>query len=145
MTLAIFDFNRTIYDPEKDELIEGARVLLEHLAQSGVCMLLISKRENGRTQTLARLGIEGFFQDVIFTDEKTSQLFSDVISKHNVTPESVYVVGDHLYSEIRAGNRAGARTIHFKHGKFAALVPQISDDHPWSTVSDLSELCLLIP
>jgi putative hydrolase of the HAD superfamily len=144
MKLAIFDFNRTIYDPENSTLILGARQVLQSLQTSGVELVLVSKREAGRAEILENLGIRDLFTEVIFTNEKTARLFTEIIARCGHTPETTYVIGDHPYGEIREGNRAGARTIRFKQGKFATLKPEHADDEPWRTISDLSECIPII-
>ena len=35
MSLAIIDYNRTVYDPDTDDLVEGARQLLHDLKDRG--------------------------------------------------------------------------------------------------------------
>jgi len=40
----IFDFNWTIYDPEKDDLTEGAKELLDILRREGCKLCIVGKK-----------------------------------------------------------------------------------------------------
>ena len=132
----IYDFNRTIFDPETGTLMDGALTLLQIHTAEGHTLHLVSKREADREATLARLGIGKYFDSVQFVEEKQDALKALIEAAE--TP--VYVIGDHLHSEIRLGNRLGARTIWLKRGRFADLRPEGPDDMPWRTISHLGEL-----
>ena len=137
-TLAIVDYNRTIYDPDADELIEGAETLLQRLRGKGVTLVLVSRREGGREDRLRQLGVAEFFSEILFVEQKTESLFRDIISRY--ARERNYVIGDHLYQEIRSGNLAGAHTIQFKKGRFAGLKPEGDTDVPHSVVVSLLDV-----
>lgn len=139
MKLAIIDFNRTVYDPDSDSLIEGCREFLEVLRASNVRMVLLSRNEGSRADILERLGVAEFFSEKNFVDEKTAQVITDIIERAGVSPEATVVIGDYIYQDIRAGNQAGAQTIHFKRGKFADCEPKSSDDIPDHVVTDFSQ------
>lgn len=132
----IFDFNRTIFDPESNALMPEAFELLTALNEQGIPLHLVSKREAGRDDALQRLGIAHFFRSTSFVDDK-EECMRELIANAN---DTVYVIGDYLHNEIRIGNRHGAKTIWLKHGKFASLTPESDEDHPWRTVSHLQEV-----
>jgi len=136
MKTVIFDFNRTLYDPDTGALVPGVRELLDTLASNDYQLHLVSRFELGRTVALEELGIADAFKTTSFVSDKTETIGRLVA---NASGDS-YVVGDYLYDEIRAGNRAGARTVWFKQGRFADLVPETSEDQPWRTVRDMSEV-----
>ena len=116
MTLLIIDFNGTIYDPESAGLMPGAKELLEGLKAKNIPMMLVSKQVFGREGLPAQLGIADYFSEILFVDQKTGKHFLEIMERHGAKPENTYVIGDYLPSEIRAGNEAGAFTIHFKYG-----------------------------
>lgn len=136
----IFDFNRTIYDPDAGALVPGALVLLQNLFAKGHTLFLVSKLEAGREAALEHLGIRHFFTDAKFVENKREAL-EEII---RASPPPVYVMGDHLHDEIRAGNALGARTIWLKRGRFMNLIPEGKDDEPWRTVDDLMHIEELI-
>lgn len=139
MKLAIIDFNRTVYDPDSGSLTEGCRDFLEILRKSGIRMVLLSRNEGDRADILEKLGIADFFSEKNFVDEKTASVITSIIERAGVTAEDTFVMGDYIYQDIRAGNQAGARTIHYKRGKFAECEPKGSDDIPDHVVTDFSQ------
>ncbi len=122
MKLAIIDFNGTLYNPNTNGLMDGAKPLLDGLQERGIDMDLVSRQMLGyEGDELERIGIKDYFSEVLFVMEKTGKQFLDIIKKHGATPQETLVIGDHPLSEIKAGNDVGAHTILLRH-------PQISED-----------------
>lgn len=136
----IFDFNRTIYDPETSGMLDGARDVLDNLRARSVPLYLVSKADESRPQILKELGIGEYFTESFFVERKDPALFFEILKRAGVHPKHMYVVGDHLHKEIRCGNQCGMRTIWLKRGKFSELEPTSEADHPWQTVSNMSEV-----
>ncbi|RJQ35255.1 hypothetical protein C4568_01390 [Candidatus Parcubacteria bacterium] len=140
----IFDFNRTIYDPDRNDFIDGAEDLLRFLHEKQVPMYLVSKAEESRPQVLEEMGLANYFQKTFFVERKEPALFFEILRDTNLQPKDVYVIGDHLHKEIRSGNQSGMRTIWLKSGKFADLEPATVSDTPWQTITHLREVLPLI-
>ena len=134
--IIIFDYNRTLYDPETGELVVGAREAVEALSARGATLHLVSRNEPGRTDALHALGLAEYFASISFVDDKEAPMRK--IAETANAP--LYVVGDHLHNEIRIGNRIGARTVWLKAGKFEGLVPESPHDEPWRTIERLELL-----
>ncbi len=132
----IFDFMRTIYNPETGTLNPFAKNLLEHAYTSYDCFL-VSKNGEGRNTLVAELGIENFFKSVHYVDTKTTDLFTEIIG-NNYT--EVYVIGDRISSEIATGNKLGYTTVWFKNGKFAEEGPTEESGDPDHIVLTLEEV-----
>jgi FMN phosphatase YigB (HAD superfamily) len=141
MNLTIIDFNRTIYNPETKDLMDGARELLEALSAS-MPVVLVSKLEEGRSDLLDTLRIRDFFADVYFTPEKTLHMFCSIMRAYNASPHQTLVIGDHPHREIAIGIEIGAQTVHLKQGRFASL--SYPKGEPWRVVSHLSEIRALL-
>lgn len=140
----IFDFNRTIYDPETGSMLSGAREVLDALRARSVPLYLVSKADESRPQVLKEMGVEDFFAELFFVERKDPTLFFEILKRAGVQPKQMYVVGDHLHKEIRCGNQCGMRTIWLKRGKFSDLEPATEADHPWKTVGEMDEVLGLI-
>lgn len=137
----IFDLNRTLFDPETGALVSGALSVLEHFYTKGYPLHLVSKREGGRDELIDDFDIRRFFTTVSFVEDKA-------VPVQKIKEESegeVYVVGDYLKSEIRAGNMAGATTIWLRRGKFMEVNPEHEHEVPNHTIGELEELFELIP
>ena len=138
----ILDFNRTVYDPEKDKLTDGVLELLDNLKKSDIPLCLLSKktREDRRDQ-ITDLGLDEYFIDIqVIEGNKTEMNFHQCLDKMHLNPHEVLVVGDRIKSEIVLGNKLGMKTIWYKSGKFANELPDKKIEEPNHTVSKLSEI-----
>ena len=139
----IFDFNRTLYDPETGMLTEGALDLLEHLKAKVYKMCLISKKTTSdRREQISRLGLDGYFLDVQVLDEdaKTAKSFERCSEVMALQASEIAVVGDRVRSEIALGNDLGMMTFWYRAGKFASEAPRNSREIPGNTIWRLEKL-----
>jgi len=135
----IFDFNRTLYNPDTNALNEGALELLEKLASSGYKLCLLSKKsEEERKDKILRLGIEKYFIFIeVVEGEKTEKNFKKCLEIMALQSQKVAVIGDRIRSEIILGNQFGMRTIWYKVGKFAAELPRNKNENPNFVIDNL--------
>lgn len=135
----IFDWKRTLYDPDKKTLIDEALRLLEFINSCKIRMILIGKGGNDMLKEVKRLNVKKFFQDIVFAKgEKDPQVFAKYVSG------KTWVIGDRVRSEIEMGNRLGLTTIWIKQGKFASEQPENKFQQPIYTVSSLLNCLRLI-
>lgn len=140
--MVIFDFNRTIYDPEKNVIIDGVIGLLQVLYEQGIIIILVSRDEGDRKEIIEKNNLKKFFNDMYFVSEKSVQLFQEIIDAYEV--DDVYVVGDYLPAEIRCGNLVGAETIWICAGEFSEAKPQDIHENPRHTVCDIKHILPII-
>lgn len=132
----IFDYNRTLYNPETQSLSSNAVVLLEILSQKHK-LYLVGRNEPERNNKLDELNIRKYFEQAQFVDRKTEELFRSIVTNDkNVT----FVIGDRIYEEITIGNKLGYKTIWVRQGKFCEEVPRNESENPLFTVHSLSEI-----
>lgn len=131
----IFDYNRTIFDPEKNNLYSGVFEMLKRLASKHE-LFLISRNEPSRKDKFEKLGIKNYFQKTTFVDEKNTEMFKDLIGDS----KKVLVVGDSLRDEIKIGNKLGLITVRLKNGKFANEIPVSLEEEPMFNISEITEL-----
>lgn len=132
----IFDFNRTIYDPESRSLVPYAAELLAELSGKGAVLHLVSMIEADRADILESLGIARYFTSTAFVSDKEDAMRSIAAN----SGEPLYVVGDHLHGEIRIGNMIGAKTVWLRRGRFSSLEPLLPHDRPWRTATDMKQV-----
>ncbi len=138
---AIFDFNRTVYDPENDVLSDGVLNILQKFLDSGLKMCLLSKKSReDRRQQISNLGLDKYFVDIQVIDEKNINHFKQCLDKMNVLPEEVIVIGDQVRKEIKLGNEIGMTTVWYKMGKFADRMPEMELEEADYIIDDLSNL-----
>ena len=138
MKAVIFDFNRTLYNPEAGAFTEGAIDTLDKLKAKGILLFLIGKGTNERTSLINELGLHRYFDEIIVKEEKELADFKYLQKKH--PKAEFYVFGDRVKKEIKYGNACGFKTIWFKNGKFATELPEGPDETPWETVQDFSDI-----
>lgn len=135
----IFDFNRTLYDPDSDALMPDALKVLKKLSNH-FCLALHCKIGEGREQRISELGLKKFFKKVILVENKTAQDFTNAAAEFCIKPNEMLVVGDRIKSEITAAKAAGCKTIWFRNGKFAAELPSKPGEQPDFTIAKLEEV-----
>ena len=137
----IFDFYRTLFDPEQEALMPGALPLLQTLQQQGYKLCLISRKSTKeRRENISRFRLDKFFMHIIVAEEKTKQHFEECLTVMKLPGTEVAVVGDRVKTEIYFGNLLGMKTIWFKMGKFAAEEPQRKEEKPSYVITDLREV-----
>lgn len=131
----IFDYNRTIFDPEKNELYSGVFEMLKKLASKHE-LILISRNEPGRKDKFEKIGIKNYFKKTIFDNEKNKETFKKMIGDS----KKVLVVGDSIRDEIKIGNKLGLITVRLKKGRFANEMPASPDEEALFNISEITEL-----
>lgn len=138
----IFDFNRTVFDPEQNILINGALDTLEYLRQNSYRLFLLSRKEKGRKDMIYNTGIAGYFECIKITEAKCLNDFYKL--KIFAPEEDWYVVGDRVRDEIRLGNQAGMTTIWFQSGVYASELPTSIEEIPKHIIYSLNEIIKII-
>lgn len=129
----IFDWKRTLYDPDARTLIEGAEQLLASAQRLNVPLYLIGKGDDDMYAEARRLGVEKFFTKIVFQEgAKEEGLFKPFIGSN---PAQTIFIGDRIRSELAAGKSLGATTMWVRQGKFADELPENESQSPDFTVS----------
>ena len=119
----IFDFNRTIYDPEKNIIEKETIELFIFLRDNNISLGLISTYKKNRINLINGYNLRDYFDEILFVEEKCKNDFIYIIKKLNSTKEQTLIVGDYLRDEIKIGNLLRIITVWYKRGKFSNLVP----------------------
>src|SRR3990167_119918 len=140
----IFDFKRTIYDPDLDRLLPGTKGVLRELKEKGYSLFLVSHGSYRKTM-INDLGIEEYFDEVVVTQDKSVEDFERVITKNGVDTENCFVVGDRVRGEIKIGNILGLKSVWLKRGLFAQELPTEPQEVPDFTALTLKEVLKIVP
>lgn len=143
MKTVIFDFNRTLYDPDREQLMEGAIELLEHLKEK-VGLALIAKGDDKRREQIKQLNLQQYFPVIIIDENKNVGYFRKCMEYFDARPEETFVIGDRVKKEIRFGNEIGATTIWFRDGKYKDELPDNGVETPKHTIKNLKEAIKLL-
>ncbi len=135
----IFDYNRTLFDPDTANVYSGVLELLKKLSAQYE-LFLVSRNEPARKEKFETLGIKKYFQKIFFIDEKSKKVFTEIAGD----TKKVIVVGDRIGDEIKIGNQLGFLTVRLKRGKFAMEIPKEKDEFACFEIMDMSELVNII-
>lgn len=140
----IIDFNRTLFNPEKKVLNNGAILILKKLNKRNFTLFLISRGDNNRSKLINELGLIKYFQEVLVVLNKKENDFKNIISRFNIDFQKSFVIGDRVQKEILFGNNCSFQTIWFKNGKFANEVPKLIKEKPNYVIKNLKEVLEII-
>lgn len=133
--IIIIDFNRTLYDPEQERIMDETIDTLKYLKSKNYKLVLLSMAHPNRKKLLDSLGITPFFNKIIITNYKSKKLFNKIINNS----ESV-VIGDRIKKEITIGNQVNATTIWLQQGKFANELPTKNIEKPNYIIKKIEEI-----
>src|SRR5665647_329455 len=127
--IIIFDFLRTIYDPDRNNFIDDALIVLNDLRKENRIVLYTSKEgDSNRIEKLQELSMDKLFDNVCLVENKNSETMKEIgLGYEN---KNVVVVGDRIKGEIKIGNQNGFVTVWFKNGKYANELPNKNDERP---------------
>jgi FMN phosphatase YigB (HAD superfamily) len=139
----IFDWGRTLHDPETDALFDGVSEMAEELSrcyQLVLVSLAKSDSPEGRRKKIEESGIAGYFKFIIAGGGNKIEICEEALADLGLMPEEVAIVDDQVIRGIAWGNHRGATTVWVKKGKFAGELPTKETGDPTFTVSDIVEL-----
>ncbi|MBI2147403.1 HAD hydrolase-like protein [Candidatus Woesearchaeota archaeon] len=138
----IFDFSRTLYDQEKDTLMDSALPLLEELKKHyQLCLVGRNDDVEKRKKHIASIpGFTAYFKKIIVNIVKSDKEFQECLNSMKLSPEEALVVGDKITGEITLGNRMGMATVWFRNGKFSGVLPKSLEEQPTYVITSLQEL-----
>lgn len=133
--IIIFDFNRTLYDPEQERIMPEALTILEYLSSKNYELILVSRAVQNRKVLINKLGITPYFNKIIIANNKSLKLFNKIIGA-----KPTVIIGDRVKTEITLGNQLGATTIWFKNGKFKDEIPNNNMEKPNYIITNLKQI-----
>lgn len=140
--LIIFDWKRTLYDPDIKKLIPGALEILEFIKSKNIPMILIGKGGEDMQEEVNRLGVRKYFKETVFAEgDKDPKIFAKYLTE---PPKNTLLIGDRVRSELEIGNKLGATTVWIKQGKFAGEEPGTKEQEPDYTVLSLVDCLKLV-
>ena len=141
----IFDWGRTIYDPETEALFAGVKEMLPKLAEK-YTLYIVSLATKGEDEIkkgrkmIKDLGVEGYFEDIFFAHEDKDALYEGLVAKRGLNLVETAVVDDRVIRGIAWGNRNGATTVWFQNGKFGEELPNTETGDPTHLITEFIQL-----
>lgn len=141
--VVIFDWMRTLYDPERQKLMPGALSLCRKLKARGVSLAIVSRGEPERKGQIKASSVAKYCSAISVEKEKSLRQFRRIVKRFQPNAD-FFVVGDRVKEEIKMGNSLGLTTIWLKKGKFRKEVPETFSEQPNFTVRSLGEVWSII-
>ena len=138
--IIIWDFNRTLYDPDTGTLIENAKETVQHGFESGYVNILFSKNTIGHTtvdQILAAFFLRAYFDAIIENAEKNINHLTAQLANYHLDKSNSFFISDRAWTDIPLGNTLGFRTVWFQNGKFAHEKPRTKFEQPRYIINTL--------
>lgn len=142
----IFDYGRTIVDPETDDLFPEAKEILDKLIKRKLKLTLVSRSHHpkNRRQNIKRLQLEKYFELIEVIPAENTKEYTHILEKLQVRAEDCLVIGDQVKNDILPGNKIGAITIWVKKGKFADELLTSKEGKPDYTIASLEEFLPIV-
>ena len=135
----IFDYYRTLYDPEEG-ISMATRNLMRELKEQGIILALITRNESAKKNISSNSSHDFFSFVKTVEDDKKEEDFREVMKQINMKDEEILVVGDRIKKEITLGNKIGLKTVWLKKGLYATELPETKAEEPWKIIEDLQEI-----
>ncbi|MEK7105541.1 MAG: HAD hydrolase-like protein [Patescibacteria group bacterium] len=137
-TLIIWDWNRTLFNPETKMLYLDALVVLEALHAAGCVQVLVSKCEASGIEDIRRLVPSKIFVKASIISKKTLWTFLKLAIRYRRSKH--YVIGDRVRGEILYGNVSGCKTVWIRQGKFSDQIPRWFLERPDVAIANLTDV-----
>ena len=115
------------------------------LQKLNIIKVLVSTGLNHHQEEKIKVLQIGKYFDRIYIDEigekkSKKDYFLECIKKFRLKPEEIIVVGDKIFSEIKAGNELGMITVRILSGMYAQRKPKTEKERADHTIQRISEI-----
>lgn len=108
--LIIFDFYKTLFNPETGELFDGIKEILTYRC-ARIPLILITYGGKQRKKQIKKVNIEKYFEKIIFCTKKNQETYRKILADYNASPDESIIVGDNEKEEIKIGKKLGTEII----------------------------------
>ncbi len=142
--LIIFDWGRTLYNPETERLFSDTIEVLDHLSQKYILAIVAlatagEEKIQERLRIIKENNLEQYFESILFDTKDKDSMYAKTLRALELKPEEAVIVDDRVIRGIKWGNQNGTTTIWFRNGKFKDELPNEETGKPTYTVHHLSE------
>lgn len=139
----IFDWGRTLYNPDIKQPFPGVMNLLEYLSGK-YTLAIVALASDGNVERRMRVIREhdmGKYFASIFIEggNDKDRLYDALLVKLAIPSKEAAIVDDRVVRGIRWGNQHGCVTVWMKQGKFSAELPDKDTGRPRHTIHDIRE------
>lgn len=139
----IFDWGRTLWDHETEDLMEGAREVLDYCAKEyilGLVSLTTRESVEERKQKIRHLDLQKYFFSMELVSDNKDAAYGRAVNRLGGPYHKIAIIDDRTARGIKWGNEHGCVTIWLSKGKFAHELPSEETGQPTYTIHELKEL-----
>ena len=125
----IVSFAEAVLDHEI-ELLPGVAATLPHLASRHRLILMTKGNPNEQADKLARSGLRDYFSAVEIPREKNPGAYRAVCEKHELIPDSTWMIGNSPRSDINPALASGLHAVYIHHPNTWMLEHEVIDAPP---------------
>ena len=143
----IFDFGRTLYNPETSRLFPQTEEVLAELNSRKLKLALVSIADRTKTERLddlVKLKIRDYFRAIHIFGRREEKDFTAILDQLEVASTNTMIIGDNLKREITLGNTIGAYTVWTKQNLSGPYIPKNELQTPNATIEQITELIPII-
>lgn len=134
--------------PPSLSLTPGGKELLE-LASPLFPLFLVTQGDiHTQIKKVEVLNIISYFKHVFYIDpfagESKQHAFTEILAKHQFTPQRVLSIGNRLNNEIALSKREGIQTCYVRFGEHSFENPMTAEEIPDLEIASLNELVALL-
>ncbi|MBI3984921.1 MAG: HAD family hydrolase [Candidatus Levybacteria bacterium] len=138
----IFDWGRTIYDKENENIFAQTPAVLEYFSKK-YKVVVVSLATDGDIETrfakIEKYGLWKYLAFALFHKNDKDALFRNAFGNLRLNPEEILVVDDYM-KRLEFPIKAGCKAIWIKKGKFADFLPNEETGKPNYIINNLSEI-----
>jgi len=146
MKAVIFDWGRTLYNPEEGALFSDTKSVLEYLKLKNYILAIVALATAGQSKITERMSIIEkenlalYFVSIKFDIENKDKMYEETLFELGLKHEDVFIVDDRVMRGITWGNKNGCKTIWVQNGKFANELPDEYSRSPSYTITSIIQL-----
>jgi len=150
MQLTIFDWGRTLHDPEYGALFPETKEVLEELRAREYMLAIVALATAGERKMQERLRIieheqlAPYFASIKFDVANKDRMYEGTLAELGATPEQTTIVDDRVIRGIQWGNAHGCTTVWVQNGKFAHELPDERTGAPDRAVASIALLPAIV-
>lgn len=143
----VFDWNRTLFDPETGKESPGAYEVLKECVSRGLRLALASSAGKAadttvetRVAQIEASPLRRFFEIVKITNGDKDVMMDEIVIHFNTERKKILIVDDRMVRGIRYGNQKGIPTAWLQKGKFSTEAPTEETGIPTFILASLKDL-----
>ncbi|MBL7045891.1 MAG: HAD family hydrolase [Parcubacteria group bacterium] len=142
--LVIFDWGRTLWNPETQKLFNKVPQVLEFLTRKGYTLSIVALATDGDTKrrldALKASAIEDCFAKTLFRETGKDKMYKETLKELKFESSETIIIDDRVVRGIKFANKYGCKSIWIQSLKFREEYPTEETGKPTYTIDKIGQL-----